>query len=167
MKFRKCVVIIMLSIILLSIQGFAESLQDSSYKNGLITYQIIENNPPTQPVIIGPKIGIIRKSQEFTFNSTDPDGDDVYYLISWGDGDIENWVGPYESGKAATFYHVWMEPGDFTIVAMARDQYEATSSQNEFGIMLIKNRVVTNLVFFNFLEKIMEHFPFPSYLLNR
>ncbi|KAA0001587.1 MAG: hypothetical protein FE048_05275, partial [Thermoplasmata archaeon] len=51
-----------------------------------IKYLLRINNPPDAPSIIGPTEGKIRTEYEYTFVATDPDGDDVYYWIQWGEG---------------------------------------------------------------------------------
>jgi len=64
-------------------------------RNGKVTcisggLDALVNDPPTVPIITGPTSGAVSVSYEFTIVSTDPDGDDVYYYIDWGDG-IQYW----------------------------------------------------------------------------
>jgi len=61
-------------------------------------YETEDNTPPDAPEIDGPTSGAAGTSYEYTFTTTDPDDHDVYYYIEWGDGEIEDWIGPYESG---------------------------------------------------------------------
>ena len=79
------------------------------------------NSSPSPPVIDGPVSGKIREKHEYTFNATDPDGDDVYYWIDWDDGQVEEWIGPYESGEEVTLNHTWYKKGIYTIRAKAKD----------------------------------------------
>ena len=37
----------------------------------------------------------------------DPEGNDVFYKVSWGDGFIDGFVGPYASGEEVTLSHAW------------------------------------------------------------
>ena len=45
-----------------------------------------DNNPPSPPTIVGPTQIRINVDHNFTFSTVDPDGDDIYFLIEWGDG---------------------------------------------------------------------------------
>jgi len=55
------------------------------------------NQPPNAPMITGPAEGVVGEEYEYTCVSTDPEDDDVYYYIDWGDGNVEDWIGPYAS----------------------------------------------------------------------
>ena len=76
---------------------------------------------PMSPEIHGPEHGVITKELEYSFVASDPDGDDVYYYIDWGDFNAEEWIGPYASGEEITINHTWDELGTYTIVAKAKD----------------------------------------------
>ena len=76
---------------------------------------------PMSPEIHGPEHGVITKELEYSFVASDPDGDDVYYYIDWGDFNVEEWIGPYASGEEITINHTWDELGTYTIVAKAKD----------------------------------------------
>jgi parallel beta-helix repeat protein len=74
--------------------------------------------PPNQPSIEGPTHGTAGVVYNYTFNTTDPDGDDVYYVIV-----IENVIGtfgPYHSGEGITFSWSWPK-GTHIISAFAKD----------------------------------------------
>ena len=122
------------------------------------------NEPPEKPTVVGPKVGLANRLHDFTFNSSDPEGHDLYYRISWGDDDIENYAGPYSPGETVTFSHSWSGNGSFAIVAIVKDQYESKSPQTQFNFLVIKNRVLTNPMLVRFLEKIMERLPLIGYL---
>jgi len=85
------------------------------------------NNPPTKPVINGPSEGIVGIIYEFTFVSTEPDNEDVYYFVDWGDGSNTGWFGPFESGVQATKSHSWLSTGNYYIKAKAKDEKGAES----------------------------------------
>ncbi len=84
----------------------------------------IKNNPPDMPAITGPTSGIVGESYDYNFDTIDPDGDDVYYYIEWGDDSYDNWFGPFSSGEEATASHTWYSEGDFDITAKAKDTYD-------------------------------------------
>jgi len=84
---------------------------------------IIENNPPQIPDIDGPSSGVAGVSYNFTFNSVDLDDDYIYYYILWGDGYVENWLGPFVSGEDFEIAHSYSNKKTYTIKAKARDTY--------------------------------------------
>lgn len=60
---------------------------------------------------------------EYTFNSstTDPEGDEIYYLFDWGDETSSGWLGPYPSGTTVEASHAWTEEGTYEIRVKAKD----------------------------------------------
>jgi hypothetical protein len=58
---------------------------------------------------------------EYTFSAIDPEGDDVYFFIIWGDGFYTPWVGPFKSGENVSIHHRWRSQGSFEIKAKAMD----------------------------------------------
>jgi len=97
------------------------------------------NHPPGAPIIKGPKSSPITKyllgekplsrplpnpgPYNFTFKATDPDRDNVYYFIDWGDGTTGGWYGPYLSGEEVTYNHTWSVKGTYLVKAKAKDIY--------------------------------------------
>jgi hypothetical protein len=79
------------------------------------------NNPPTAPTITGPLKGKVKVEYNFTFQSTDPEVNDVYYYIDWGDQTNTGWIGPYASGEEITQSHTWSIKRTFNISARAKD----------------------------------------------
>ena len=98
-----------------------------------------ENIAPNPPIITGPKSGGAGLYYEFTFLSDDPNLDDVWYFIEWGDGEVEEWIGPYFSGEEVTIGHVWPEKGEYEIKAKARDILEFESGWSEPFNVIISN----------------------------
>ncbi|UCD13849.1 MAG: hypothetical protein JSW60_00075 [Thermoplasmatales archaeon] len=86
---------------------------------------------PTAPQIIGPESGEPGVEYSFTIMSTDPGGSDLFYYIEWGDGQIEDWIGPYPSGVNITVNHTWEETGTYTIRAKSRNLDETESKWSE------------------------------------
>ena len=100
---------------------------------------------------------------EYTFETTDPDCDDVYYYIDWDDETFEEWIGPYDSGEQVIVNHEWSEEGAYTIKAKAKDVYDAES---EWGTLEIEMPISYNLPFFRFFKRIIEHFPILEWLIS-
>jgi len=80
--------------------------QESDWSDPL-TIEILDNSPPATPVITGPTNGKTGVELEYTFVSTDPDDDDIWYWINWGDGTTSDWIGPKNSGEEITVKHMF------------------------------------------------------------
>ncbi len=89
-------------------------------------------NPPT-----GPTQGIVGSIHEFNGESTDPDGDDLYYKFDWGDGSYCDWLGPYPSGTIASCNHTWYEGGTFEVKVKVKDVYGAMSEWSDSKIFSV------------------------------
>jgi nitrous oxidase accessory protein NosD len=92
------------------------------------------NTPPGVPFIDGPSSGKAKKSYNYTFVAADPENDDVFYQINWGDGQVTDWIGPYESNVVIIRNHTWQEKGTYTIAARAKDIHGAIG---EWGTLTI------------------------------
>ena len=79
------------------------------------------NRPPNKPnKPSGQTNG--KAGTEYTYftNTTDPDGDQVYYKWDWGDGSYSDWLGSYASGEEASASHTWSQ-GSYNIKVKAKD----------------------------------------------
>ncbi len=98
------------------------------------------NYPPMTPIIIGPTSGKVGEEYEYAFVTTDPDGDDVYYWIQWGEGcPTVEWIGPYVSGEEVRLTNSWDTKGSYTIQIKARDIHNAESDWGELEVSMPKN----------------------------
>jgi hypothetical protein len=57
----------------------------------------------------------------FVVQATDVNGDDLYYLVDWGDNTTSGWLGPYASGAEVTATHSWSQQGTYTVKVKAKD----------------------------------------------
>jgi len=94
------------------------------YSGGILTV----NNPPASPSLSGPASGSPGTTYSYTVSTTDPDGDDLYYYVEWGDGTDSGWVGPFASGTPYTFSHSWSSTGSYVVRARAKDNHGAEST---------------------------------------
>ena len=71
----------------------------ASTEGPIWSFTIRDNNPPDTPIIEGQKIFKVGEGVEstYTFYSIDPEGDNIFYEVEWGDGSVD-YLGPYESG---------------------------------------------------------------------
>ena len=92
----------------------------------------ILNDPPNKPSIPSGTInGKIRLYYQYTTNTTDPEGHQVYYLWDWGDGNNSGWVGPYNSGVIINTTYRWDSAGSYIIVVKAKDIYGKESAWSD------------------------------------
>jgi len=115
-----------------------------------------DTSPPNAPSITGETNGKAGTEYEYTFNATDPDGDDVKYYIDWGDGSTDETVFA-ASGIPVTVSHTWVEKDTYTITAKARDIYGAEGPEATLEVSMPKNKPFN--FNFNLLEWLFERFP--------
>jgi hypothetical protein len=133
-------------------------IEDTSWDCCFKTYGYNRRNtPPDPPIITGPIRGTAGKQYEYTFCAIDPDGDDIYYAIEWGDGGFAVTFYPHPSGEEITLSHEWQEKGDYTIKAKAMDTLGAVSDWGYLNVSMPRNRI-TNL-FLQFLMRFMNLSP--------
>ena len=124
------------------------------------TLGVIPNNPPETPIITGPSSGNAGKAYTYTFSSTDPDGDDVYYCVNWSDDTGEVCIGPFASGEEVTTTHTWPEQGTYVINVKARDIYEAESNWGTLTVTMPYSYKISLMLFWmKILERSSPVFP--------
>ncbi|KYK27196.1 hypothetical protein AYK20_02955 [Thermoplasmatales archaeon SG8-52-1] len=110
-----------------------------------------ESQPPSNPEIDGPINGNIGVEYEWTFVSTDPDGDNISYYIDWGDKSGEGgWYGPYFSGEEVVITHKYKSKDTYTIKAIAVDEYGIESNWTYFEVTMPRIKIA-NISIFNFI----------------
>ena len=130
----------------------------------VLSATVIANEPPTAPDIDGPTSGKAGVPQDYTFTSTDPDGDNVSICIEWGCGESEcsDFV---PSGEPVLLSHTYTA-GTYIIRAQAKDISQAESDWSELEITMPRNRAI-NMPFLNFLQNHPNMFPLLQMLLQR
>jgi len=119
----------------------------------------IGDEAPASPVISGQNSGKAGVEYEYFFQTTDPEGDNVYYEIQWGDGTSNNDEGPYASGEQAPVKHTWKDPGTYTIKARARDEpCGVYGGWTEYQVTMPKNKAINFNM--NLLNWLIERFPY-------
>jgi len=148
------------------IAGYTWSFGAGDYDVWLIKTdsQGIANEPPGKPIITGKTSGKSGIEYEYTFISTDPDGDNITYCIDWGDNTSEVCIGPYPSGVEASAKHTWSKKGDYTIKARARDFYGAESDWETLEINMPKSKTISIQLL---LQRLFQCFPFFEKILNQ
>jgi hypothetical protein len=116
----------------------------------------VGTRPPNTPAIDGLARGKTGTEYDYTFSSTDPEGHNLFYFITWGDGTTEQWVGPYPSGQSATIGHTWTTKGTYSIKTVARDIYGAES---DWATLEVTMPLSNNVINHPFLDWLFERFP--------
>ena len=140
-----------------------ESYNEGDWSDPLIV--IVGNLAPDTPEIDGPTSGKVGTSYDYTFTTTDPNGDDVSYFIKWGDGDTEE-TAFYASGEEVTLSHIWNEQGTWIIEAKAIDPEGAESDWASLEVVMPVNQNTNYSPFLLLLQKIIQRFPILEQLLT-
>jgi hypothetical protein len=125
------------------------------YKN------ISEFQSPNIPSINGPTSGKVLIKHKFIISTVDPDNDDVYYFIDWGDNTTSDWLGPYDSGEEISVSHRWLKQGNFEIRIKARNTI-GVSDWGTLTVTIPRTRATTNLWY----QWLLDRFPLLERLLN-
>ncbi len=103
------------------------------------------NEPPLAPIINGYDEGIEGGQYELIVEADDPENDDLYYFVDWGDQTSGEWTGPFPAGEQVSIYHIYKSPGQYTIKAKAKDVYKDESLWSKpFTITIIENMCPTD-----------------------
>jgi hypothetical protein len=141
-----------------------DSEGNSATENTNVWVQVT-NDCPNIPIING-KTSLKQYSiGTYTVNSTDPDGNDLYYYIDWGDGQAEEWIGPYASGVDAEIKHKWANLGTITIKAKSKDVFDEEGDWGTFEVTIPRNKLVYNAVP-RFLQQLPNAFPILRHILG-
>jgi hypothetical protein len=112
-----------------------------------------DNTAPSIPEINGEIQGKPRVVMNFTVESTDIDGDTLFYFIDWGD-ETNSSFGPYASGDIITVTHIWSKKGTYVVRCKAQDVFGAES---DWGTLDIK---IPISVSYDFLLNFFGRFPY-------
>jgi len=129
----------------------------------VVTASAALNNPPAKPTIEGTSSGTTGSSYEYKFCSNDPDGDQIYYCIDWGDESAEICLGPFNSGTCISEWHTWLVDGTYPVKVKARDVNQAESDWATLSVTMPKAKPI---FFPMFLENLFLKFPILRILFN-
>ena len=123
-----------------------------------ILYKInpFDNGQPTKPTITGGHKGKPDKEYTFTASSSDPDGQKIFYMWDWGDGNYSEWL---ETPKAT---YSWATEDNFEIRVLVKDFYGYESEWSDpFAFSTPKIKTVNPIYW------LFENFPIFSQILQR
>jgi hypothetical protein len=130
---------------------------------GLSISEPPSSEPPNVPDISGPKIGRTGAEIEYTFSSDDPECEELYFRIDWGDGEVEDWIGPFVSGEKLKLSHIWSESGKYSIKVKAKDINDLESDWGTLNVNIPRNRIITN----SFFQLFWKHFTNLIYITGK
>jgi hypothetical protein len=116
------------------------------FEFGIHTYNVLDvfnNHNPSKPNRPnGVRSGSVNTTYEYTCEAVDIDGDKLYYKWDWGNGNISNWIGPYEHDETCLQSHQWSKEGEYQIRVMVRDQNGGESEwSNPTIVSMPKNKM--------------------------
>ena len=116
------------------------AVYSSDYYDGYLDdFKIIKyegGNKQVPPIIDGPIQGDPNVEYDFTFTTNDPEGDDILLYVNWDDGNIEDWIGPYNSGEAVVLSHKWAVDGLYNITARSEDSWSKSHTSQPYTIRI-------------------------------
>ena len=104
------------------------------------------NRPPYTPKIDGTITGNIGNYYEYTFQTSDPDNDDIYYCVVGGESNSEICMGPFKSGIEAKATFSWQRIGNYNVRVKARD---VNGAESDWGSLEVKMPFLHSNSFFN------------------
>jgi hypothetical protein len=138
----------------------------SNWSDSLLV-TIVQDEPPSPPIIDGPTHGKAGVNYTYTFVATNPESNDVYYWIEWGDGAQTEWIGPYPTGQHVTINHTFTKKGTYMIKAKAKDIHGVESAWATLEVSMPKNSAFTfNFFFQQLFERFPHMFPILRHLLG-
>ena len=94
-------------------------------------YDPSNNEPDIPEKPGGEKNGKTGDEYEYSTSTTDPEGDQIYYLFNWNDETDSGWLGPYNSGETCYASHSWSHDGTYIVRAKAKDEHGAETGWSE------------------------------------
>jgi PKD domain/Protein of unknown function (DUF1565) len=139
-------------------------LQGNAVDIGVYEYGSGDNQPNNPTTPIGRTVGSINVEYTYTSRTFDPEGDPVYYLWDWGDGNNSGWLGPYNSGVTINIVHNWAVKGSYRIKVKAKDIYGKESSWSD---PLPITMPFSCIPIHQFFEWLFQRFPYRFPLLRQ
>ncbi|KYK34532.1 MAG: hypothetical protein AYK22_05235 [Thermoplasmatales archaeon SG8-52-3] len=127
--------------------------QYDKYHTGYYRGKTGNNTPPTAPTIDGPTKCKPFIDYNYTFTATDPNGDDIWYHLRWGDNERIHIYGPYPSGEELILSNNWTDKGTYKITCWAKDIYDAVSDVSKLEVKVPRSMFMSISWFNCFFER--------------
>jgi|GEM_PF-1152323 len=96
--------------------------------------------PDTPSIPYGVSDGWVNSTYTFYTTTSDQDGDDISFLIDWGDGESSGWSDFVPSDTTVFFTHTWSNPGSYDIKAKAKDIHNKESEWSDAHPLTISTK---------------------------
>jgi len=128
----------------------------------------VEGKPDKPLTPSGPSNGKFREEYTYTTSTTDPDGDQLYYMWDWGDGTFSEWLGPYGSGEECSESHIWNDRDSYSIKVKAKDVNDIQSPWSDpLPVTMPKYKDKQFSLINRFLQRFDISFPFLNLIFER
>jgi len=120
-----------------------------------LTVVEIENEAPNKPSINGPSSVETGKTGTYSFTGSDPNDDELYYLVEWGDGTYDV-ITPDDS---TTVRHKWTNFGTNKVTVKAIDSYGQWSEET-LSVSVAKDKHGSHsMPLLQFINNMLEKYP--------
>lgn len=117
---------------------------------------------PERP--FGPSSGRPNIEYSYSTETIDPQGDNLFYLFKWGDGNDSGWLGPFNSGDPCEAAYYWDKLGNYEIKVKAKDIYGSESEWSDpLVVSMPKIKSINN--FNPWLLRFIQQYPILEYIL--
>lgn len=120
------------------------------------------SDAPKNFQIIGPVFCRADKEYEYTFSADDPENDQIYFRVNWGDGN-HTWYLADSEGKI-TVSKTWSGGNSYTIWGCPVDKYICYGESDTLEVRVPKSKIINP--FERFLDNHPNMFPILRYLLE-
>jgi hypothetical protein len=103
------------------------------------------NRPPEQPVVHGPVAGGFGIELNYSAVSSDFEGDKVSYKWDWGDGNVSEWIGPFNASVPMMTHYNWELEGAYVVKVKAKDVTGNESDWADYPISIAQQIYFNNL----------------------
>lgn len=127
----------------------------------IIQVNVRDNKAPFKPSIQSDYFGRQGKNHTFSIQVTDPEQDDVYIQIDWGDGETTSWIGPYNSGEEIIQSHQYPTNNLYLVKVKAKDSFgdESPYAYHMVSMNKLKQKSWLSLFdYFDFISSIFQFF---------
>lgn len=118
------------------------------------------NKPPLKPnKPAGPTKGKTGVTLTFSTNTSDPDGNQVFYMWDWGDGNQSIWMGPYKSDEIINASWNWTEKEIYQIKVKAKDSHDYESEWSDsLNVSMPRLKTIKNKILLSLFDRIVNIF---------
>jgi hypothetical protein len=123
--------------------------------------EVPPNNPPNIPEKpTGRESGKSGVTYIYKTQSTDPEGQQLWYQWDWGNGNYSEWLGPVNSGSVAMCTYSWSEKGTYQVRVRCRDIFNEESDWSEpLTVTMPTTAPFISSPFLHTLLHFLERFP--------